>query len=352
MKKIIATSVGLIAVLLGSLWFLQGADILHIRPILCFADCAYIKGGSRFWEITGALLFVLGIAILTVSTSLINCSTLFQPIREWDWGAEEISEITNPTIFFLLVAALSIPFYLLGISGARMPGLSFLPANSLMTFVPMIAAMILVYRKLGLDGVKSLAKRAFDFNRMSAASWVVVALLFMLAVSSLEYIILRFIGVSLPTPQIAASQASFAFIAFFIGAIGEELGWQGYAYPALRKKHSALVAAIFLGVIWALWHVIPYVQLEQDTNWIFWQCLCAIALRIIIVWLYENTNQSVFIAVLFHTMINVSWLLYPITGSYYQPFVTFLILALAAGVIVFYFGPKMLNQTAGKSDGV
>ena len=352
MKKIIATIVGLIAVLLGLLWFLQGADILQIRPILCFAGCDYIEGGSRFWEIAGALLFVLGIAVLTVSTSLVNWSTVFPPIREWYLGAEETTGTANLTIFFLSVAALSIPFYLLGISGARMPGLSFLPVNSLMTFVPMIAAMILVYRKFGLDGVKTFANRAFDFSRLSSAGWVLVALLFMLLVSALEFTILRFIGVSLPLPQIPLSDASFAFVVFFIGAIGEELGWQGYAYPALRKKHSALVAAIFLGVIWALWHVIPYVQLEQDTNWIFWQCLCAVALRIIIVWLYENTNQSVFIAVLFHTMINVSWLLYPITGSYYQPFVTFLILALAAGVIVFYFGPKILNQTAGKSDGV
>ena len=348
MKKNIATSVGLIAVLLGLLWFLQGADILHIRPIMCFADCEYIKGGSRFWEITGALLFVLGIAILIVSTSLINWSILFPPIRKWHLGVEETSETANPAIFFLLVATLSIPFYLLGISGARMPGLSFLPANSLMTFVPMIAAMILVYRKLGLDGAKSLAKRAFDFNRLSAASWVVVALLFMLAVSSLEYVILRFIGVSLPTPQIAASEVGFAFVAFFIGAIGEELGWQGYAYPTLRKKHNALVAAIFLGLFWAFWHLIPYIQLGQDTNWIFWQCLCAVALRIIIVWLYENTNQIVFIAVLFHTMINVSWVLFPITGSYYQPFVTFLILALAAGVVVFFYGSKTLKQ-AGSS---
>ena len=85
MKKIITTIVGVLAVLLGLLWFLQGADILHIKPILCFGECEYIEGGSRFWEITGALLFVFGIAVLTVSTSLINWSTHFHPCVNCIW---------------------------------------------------------------------------------------------------------------------------------------------------------------------------------------------------------------------------------------------------------------------------
>ena len=255
----------------------------------------------------------------------------------------------SPFAFFVLVFALSIPFYLLGISGARLPGLSFLPASALMTFVPMIAALILVYRQLGTNGINALSKRAFDFNRLSGAGWILVVLLFMPVVCTLEFTILRFLSLPLPSPQIPPSEASLAFVAFFIGAIGEELGWQGYAYPALRKKHVALVAAIVLGVIWALWHVIPYAQLGYDTPWIVWQCLCTVALRIIIVWLYENTNQSVFIAVLFHAMLNLSWVLFPTSSSYFHPFVTFLILAVAVGLIAFFYGLKTLKQTASSA---
>ena len=236
--------------LLGLLWFLQGADILHIRPILCFADCEYITGGSRFWAITGALSFVLGIAVLAASHApLINWLALFSTIRNSRWGAEDTTGTANPTIFFLLVFALSIPFYLLGISGARMPGLSFLPASSLMTFVPIIVAMILIYRQLGINSIKVLAKHTFDVNRQGRAGWVLVALLFMPVVCILEFANLRLYAVSLPLPQIAPSAASFTFIAFFIGAIGEEFGWQGYAYRALRNKYSALVASLIRGVI-------------------------------------------------------------------------------------------------------
>ncbi len=254
-------------------------------------------------------------------------------------------DIANPTIFFLLVFVLSIPFYLLGSSGIRMPGMSFLPASALMTFVPMIAALIIVYRQLGRNGFNALAKRAFDFNMQGKAVWILAALLFIPVVCAFEYAILRFINVSLPSPQIAPSAAGLALVAFFIGAIGEELGWQGYAYPALRKKHNALVSALLLGVIWALWHVVPYAQLGHDTNWIFWHVLCTIALRIIIVWLYENTRQSVLVAVLFHAMLNLSWVLFPTSSSYYHPLVTFWILAFAVSLIVFIYGPGTLKQT-------
>ena len=43
-------------------------------------------------------------------------------------------------------------------------------------------------------------------------------------------------------------------------------------------------------------------------------------------------------------MVNVSWALFPNSGSYYDPFVTFVILAPAAGLIVFLWGPATLSR--------
>jgi hypothetical protein len=59
MKKI-AFVIGLICILLGGLWLLQGLGVVHIRPILCFADCEPIQGASRAWVITGLLLATAG----------------------------------------------------------------------------------------------------------------------------------------------------------------------------------------------------------------------------------------------------------------------------------------------------
>jgi uncharacterized protein len=257
--------------------------------------------------------------------------------------------IASPSIFFLLVLVLSVPFYLLGAAEYRLPGLPNLPASALMTFVPMAAALILVYRQRRAEGVVVLLRSTFDFRRRRRAGWYLTALLFMPAVCVVEFSVLRLTGSALPLPQIALGEALFFFLAFFIGAIGEELGWQGYAYPVLRTRLSTLGSAIVLGTNWALWHVIPFVQLGRSPEWILWHSLSAVALRVIIVWLFENTGKSVFVAVLFHTMINVTWALFPNSGSYYNPFVTFVILTLAVGSIIALWGPATLARFRGRA---
>jgi hypothetical protein len=52
---------GVASMLLGLLWLLQGADLLHIRPLLCVADCEPVEGGSIGWMTAGVLLLVLGL---------------------------------------------------------------------------------------------------------------------------------------------------------------------------------------------------------------------------------------------------------------------------------------------------
>lgn len=250
----------------------------------------------------------------------------------------------HPTIFFILVLVLSVPFYLLGAGGGRLAGLPILPTSALMTFVPMTAALILVYRHRGAEGAVAQLGRALDFRRSGGAGWYLTALLFVPVVYVLEFGVLQWTGVEPPVPHIALVPALLFFVAFFIGAIGEELGWQGYVYPALRKRRSALGASVIVGVIWALWHVIPFAQLGRSGDWIFWHSLSAVALRIIIVWLFANTRGSVLVAVLFHTMINVSFALFPNSGSYYDPFVTFMILAFAAGTIIVLWGSETLAR--------
>jgi hypothetical protein len=61
MKHFILLFIGLIFTLLGLLWFLQGIGVLNMAPILCFADCEPVVGGSPVWAIVGALFFVAGL---------------------------------------------------------------------------------------------------------------------------------------------------------------------------------------------------------------------------------------------------------------------------------------------------
>ena len=66
MKKIVLVF-GVISVLLGGLWLLQGLGVVHVRPILCFADCAPIQGASLTWAIVGVLMFTVGVIAIFFS---------------------------------------------------------------------------------------------------------------------------------------------------------------------------------------------------------------------------------------------------------------------------------------------
>jgi hypothetical protein len=59
-KKMIAIIFGVVLLSLGLLWFLQGSDLVHIKPILCFANCEPITGRSITWQIVGAIVFISG----------------------------------------------------------------------------------------------------------------------------------------------------------------------------------------------------------------------------------------------------------------------------------------------------
>lgn len=54
----IIIAVGIIAILLGGLWLVQG--LVTIEPILCVAECEPLQGPSVTWVITGAVVLLIG----------------------------------------------------------------------------------------------------------------------------------------------------------------------------------------------------------------------------------------------------------------------------------------------------
>jgi membrane protease YdiL (CAAX protease family) len=50
------------------------------------------------------------------------------------------------------------------------------------------------------------------------------------------------------------------FAVFFITAVGEEVGWMGYAVDPLQEQQSALTTGIVLGSVRGIFHVVPDIQ--------------------------------------------------------------------------------------------
>jgi membrane protease YdiL (CAAX protease family) len=250
-------------------------------------------------------------------------------------------------IFFLLVFLLAAPFYLLGaLYGAAWEKIIpiNLPLSAVMFFVPTLAAVILTYRKPGAAGVNDLFKRAVDCGKIKNKAWYLVILGLWPALMLLEYGLMRLMGVSLPSFEFSLWLAPVFLIVFFIGGIGEELGWTGYATDRLQDRRNALQTSLIIGVVWALLHVTADVQAQHTGTWILWQRLGTIILRIITVWLYNNTGKSVFATVLFHDMVNVSVYMFPNYGSHYNPSLSLLISAVMAAIIIVVWGPATLAR--------
>lgn len=131
--------------------------------------------------------------------------------------------------------------------------------------------------------------------------------------------------------------------AFFVGALGEELGWSGYAIDPMQARWGALRASIVLGLIWAVYHYLGLAQANRSIAWVAWWSVGTVASRVIITWLYNNSGKSVLAAALFHMTINVTWQLFPVNGSYYDPSVTGLILAAVAAIVVVGWGARALT---------
>ncbi|WP_054847208.1 hypothetical protein [Methanoculleus chikugoensis] len=96
----------------------------------------------------------------------------------------------------------------------------------------------------------------------------------------------------------------------------------------------------------AAWHFIPPWLLQNSPVWAAGQALSTVALRVLIVWLYNNTHKSVFAATLFHGMVNVAGFSFPNFGSHYDPVVTggAIAVAVAAVVVAVWGGPTTLAR--------
>ncbi len=219
--------------------------------------------------------------------------------------------------FFALVAGLSAPFYALewATKALLLPGL---PASALCAMCPGAAALALCYRADGRAGVGALWRSAVGAGRPARAlPWL--AALLTPAAEWLSYALPSAargaVGVTLiPAPELLGMAA-----AFFVGAAAEELGWTTYALGRLRPRTSSLRAGLEIGIFGAAWHWPLLLAIGRGTDWIAWWSIRAVALRLVLVWLFRVTGGSTAAVVASHALHNLVWMMIPWYGSQYDP---------------------------------
>lgn len=154
----------------------------------------------------------------------------------------------------------------------------------------------------GRDGLKTYLSRIVRWR--VGLKWYAVALLLPLVLRMSAFGLNIASGAALPTniqwPAWTELIAGFLFV-FFTIALFEEPGFRGFALPRFLDKYSALTAGLLLGVLHTIWHLPNFITGDDAPVVI----LIIISGAVLNTWLFNNTNGSVFIAMLLHASVNL-----------------------------------------------
>jgi len=220
-----------------------------------------------------------------------------------------ITTKSQTQLFFLLTLIFTLPTYVLvALISSNMlltPDMAtyFIPLGAI---APIGAGLIATYRENGKAGMKDLIRRGFDFRRIKKRQWYIPIILLFPLIFVAAYGLLLLFKQSIPEAPSPIYFVPMLFLSFFVLGYGEEVGWMGYAFDSMQKKSGIGKSTIILALIWPLWHVPFYIFMINDLSSILLMLLCLFGTRIILVWVYNNSSQSVFGAILLHAMFNVS----------------------------------------------
>ena len=148
------------------------------------------------------------------------------------------------------------------------------------------------------------------------------------------------LGGSMP-PSPAVSHIGLFVVNFLLvfvvgGPLGEELGWRGFALPALQEQLGWRAASLGLGAVWGVWHLPLFFIAEsaQSNGSMAAFFVLIVATSVFYTWLYNRSNGSILPALTLHTASN-SWpLLVPVlpSDSDQRPYLFVVGLVVAAAV--------------------
>ncbi len=225
-------------------------------------------------------------------------------------------------------------------------------------FGPFVAAFSLTYSNAGARGARQFLRRAVDLRFRKV--WLMPTVFFfpIWAGSALLLGVLAGGGavvlpwVSHPFSLLfALNYANFAYLLVFVG-VAEEFGWRGFALDRFQARFNATVSAVALGLVWAFWHLpVFFIVGSAYTLGILGPWLAQVVVfSIWFTWLYNNTNGSILVPILFHTMEDLTlYTLFPVTFlfAFYSLPVIYMYVSGGAitALMIAFWGPRRLSRT-------
>lgn len=181
-------------------------------------------------------------------------------------------------------------------------------AVAVMIAGPSIAGLVLIGLVHGRAGFREFSSRQLKWRvspRWYAVALLIAPALMMTVLLALSSFSRKFLPGIVVSPIRAAS--IFSGLAIALGAgIFEELGWTGFAIPALRRRYGTLTTGVIVGIAWAVWHLLVGVWASGTVHgkltlasYMLDPFLFLAMFRILMVWVYDCT-ESLFVAILMH----------------------------------------------------
>ena len=255
-------------------------------------------------------------------------------------------------VFIILSFVISWTGWLILILTNTEPGF-FNPWKLLAAFGPSVVGLFAIYTYSGRDGLRKVWKQLIDWSRPKIF-WYVFSLagppLAMLA-SLGFHIILGGEGLTFNDPAEIYRVIPVFFLVLIFSVLGEEVGWRGFALSWLQERFNAFQSSLILGVIWALWHL-PLFWISGDFHQqlpISWFIIQTITLTFIYTWIFNATNQSLLIILLFHAASNTAFGVLPMlpelaNGSTQPAWILVILQFAAVCLLLLINGPKTLTK--------
>jgi membrane protease YdiL (CAAX protease family) len=168
-------------------------------------------------------------------------------------------------------------------------------------FVPSLLGIFLTWNKEGLAGLRELGRRIIQFKL--GWRWYGFTILIVLVGTLGQIFINNILGNTFDSKLFLAQLGSFIPL-LIIGPLSEELGWRGYALERLQTRWNALISSLIVGSIWAFWHLPLFMMVgtsQHELGMPFIPFLIMLmASSIFYTCLFNNTNRSLWSAILFH----------------------------------------------------
>ena len=188
-----------------------------------------------------------------------------------------------------------------------------------------------------------------------SVKWLLFIFLVMPLVSAVSCLVFYFSVGTLPQMHFSPwfIPVAFVYILIFMGPLGEEAGWRGFALKKMLGYLSPLKAAVLLGITWSFWHL-PLFFINGTTQnaltsfgsipAILGYFLYTVMISVLITLLYIMSNGSVFGCILLHTVGNLSLGVVPIIFSKNGAVILILTLCITVTAIIYKFKKILFHK--------